>query len=171
MKSSLHSLYLIRSLLIIALSASILTACGFQLRGSFELPVGLQKIYVSGSQSSDLLQDVKDILDFSAEVVENRADADAVLTINNEQTDNRTLSVDSRGKVRESEIQYAVIFSLVKRDGEVLLDKDSLLLVRDYINDENDIIGRTNESAVIIRELKRDAAQQIIRRVQALKVN
>ncbi|PHS73849.1 MAG: lipoprotein B transmembrane [Cycloclasticus sp.] len=171
MKSSTNSLRLMRSLLIVCLSAAVLTACGFKLRGLFDLPAGLQKMYVVGSQNSELVQDLKDILAFSAEVVANRSDADAVLTINKEEIDNRTLSVDSRGKVRESEMQYAVIYSLVKKDGEALLDKESLLLVRDYINDENDIIGRTNESAVITRDLKRDAAQQIIRRVQALKVN
>ena len=46
-----------------------------------------------------------------------------------------------------------------------------MLLVRDFINDENDIIGRTNESGVIEQELKRDAAQQILRRLQAVQVN
>jgi LPS-assembly lipoprotein len=81
------------------------------------------------------------------------------------------LSVDSRGKVRESEMQYSVIYSLVMANGQVLLDDQALLLVRDFINDENDIIGRTNESAVIARDLKRDAAQQILRHIQAVKVD
>jgi len=155
----------------LCLLSIVLTACGFKLRGAFELPAELQKIYVTGSQHSDLVRDLKEMLEYSAEVVSDRADADAILAVKKEESENRTLSVDSRGKVRESEMQYSVIYSLEMADGKVLLDNEALLLVRDFINDENDIIGRTNESTVIARDLKRDAAQQILRRVQALKVS
>jgi len=160
-------LRLVTSICLLSIS---LTGCGFKLRGSFELPAELQKIYVAGSQSSDLVKDLNEMLAYSADVVTKRSDADAVLTIHKEESENRTLSVDSRGKVRESEMQYSVIYSLAIVEGEVLLDNEALLLVRDFIDDENDVIGRTNESAVIARDLKRDAAQQILRRVQALKV-
>jgi len=160
-----------RLLLVLCLLTTVLTACGFKLRGAFDLPVELQKIYVVGGQSGELRQDLNDMLAFSAEVVKRRADADAILTIDKEELDSRTLSVDSRGKVRESEIQYSVIYSLALADGKVLLDKEALLLTRDFIDDENDVIGRSNESVVIKRDLKRDAAQQILRRVQALNVS
>lgn len=171
MNTQTHSFMALRLITMLCLLTVGLTACGFKLRGAFELPAELQKIYVVGSQSSYLVRGLNEMLTYSAEVVKNRADADAVLTIKKEESENRTLSVDSRGKVRESEMQYAVIYSLVMADGKILLDNEALLLVRDFINDENDIIGRTNESAVIARDLKRDAAQQILRQVQALKVS
>jgi len=160
-----------RSILMLCILAAVLTACGFKLRGAFDLPAELQKIYVVGGQSDELRQDLNDMLAYPAEVVGRKADADAVLTINKEELDSRTLSVDSRGKVRESEIEYSVIYSLVLADGRILLDKEGLLLTRDFIDDENDVIGRSNESQVIKRDLKRDAAQQILRRVQALNVS
>lgn len=160
---------LLRSVVILCLLTATLTACGFKSRGSFQLPVELQKIYVAGSQSSDLVKNLNEMLAYSAKVAANRSDADVVLIINKEETANRTLSVDSRGKVRESEMQFSVIYSLVLTNSDALLDKEELLLVRDYINDENDIIGRTNESMVITGDLKRDAAQQILRRIHALK--
>ncbi|HIL93725.1 MAG TPA: lipoprotein B transmembrane [Cycloclasticus sp.] len=171
MKTQSYSFAALRTVALICLLTALLTACGFKLRGSFQLPAELQKIYVVGSQSSDLVNDLNDMLAYSAEVVNNRSDADAVLTINKEESDNRTLSVDSRGKVRESEMSYSVLYSLALANGDVLLDKEALLLVRDFINDENDIIARTNESTVIARDLKRDAAQQILRRIQVLNVN
>ena len=171
MKNASNSLLLWRSVTIVLLLSVTLAACGFKLRGAYELPTGLQKIYLTGPHSSELVRDLKEMLVYSAEVVSNREDADAVLSIDKEESDSRTLSVDSRGKVRESEMQYSVIYSVTKLNGDVLIDKDALLLVRDFINDENDIVGRTNESELISRELKRDAAQQILRRLQALKVN
>ncbi|MDX2426006.1 MAG: LPS assembly lipoprotein LptE [Cycloclasticus sp.] len=170
MKNASNSLLLWRSLTIVLLLSVTLAACGFKLRGAYELPTGLQKIYLAGGQNTELVRDLKEMLAYSAEVVNSREDADAVLSIDKEESDSRTLSVDSRGKVRESEMQYSVIYSVTRLDGEVLIDKEALLLVRDFINDENDIIGRTNEAELISRELKRDAAQQILRRLQALKV-
>ncbi|MEO1962146.1 MAG: LPS assembly lipoprotein LptE [Cycloclasticus sp.] len=170
MKTQSKSFVVLRAVILLCLLTAVLTACGFKLRGSFQLPEALQKIYVVGSQG-DLVNDLNDMLAFSAEVVSNRTDADAILTINKEESENRTLSVDSRGKVRESEMSFSVLYSLALANGDVLLDKEALLLVRDFINDENNIIGRTNESAVIARDLKRDAAQQILRRIQALNVD
>jgi len=161
---------MLRLVISICLLSMTLTACGFKLRGAIELPAELQKIYIAGSKNSDLVRDLEEMLAYSAEVVTQRSNANAVLTIHKEESENRTLSVDSRGKVRESEMRYSVIYSLAIVDGEVLLDNESLLLARDFIDDENDVIGRTNESVVIARDLKRDAAQQILRRVQALKV-
>jgi LPS-assembly lipoprotein len=171
MKTQSYSFAALRTVALICLLTALLTACGFKLRGSFQLPAELQKIYVVGSQSSDLVNDLNDMLAYSAEVVNNRSDADAILTINKEESGNRTLSVDSRGKVRESEMSYSVLYSLALANGDILLDKEALLLLRDFINDENDIIARTNESTVIARDLKRDAAQQILRRIQVLNVN
>lgn len=170
MKIQSRSFTVIRVVTLLCLLTLLLSACGFKLRGSFQLPAAIQKIYVVGANSSDLVKDLNDMLAFSAEVVKNRADANAILTINKEESKNRTLSVDSRGKVRETEMSYSVLYSLVLANGDVLLDNEALLLARDFIDDENDIIGRTNESAVISRDLKRDAAQQILRRIQALNV-
>jgi len=170
-KKHIQSFSFLRSTVVVCLLLSVLTACGFKLRGAFQLPDELQKIYVVGSQSSDLVKDLKEMLAYSGASVVDRADANAVLTINKEETDSRTLSVDSRGKVRESERELSVVYSLVLTNGDVVLDKEALLLVRDFVDDENDVIGRDNEANVITRDLKRDAAQQILRRIQALKIN
>ena len=165
MKNRTNSFAFIRLITALCLTAAFITGCGFKLRGAINLPDEIQKIYVVGPRGSDLVSDLKEMLAYSAQIVNKRGDADAVLSVDNEESENRTLSVDSRGKVRESEMQYSVIYSFVRSNGETLIDKDALLLSRDYIDDENDVIGRANEAAVIQRDLKRDAAQQILRRI------
>ena len=157
-----------RVMLLLCLMVSV-TSCGFKLRGAVDLPADMQKILVQGSLNSDLVQDLKDNLQYSAQVVTSLTEADAILNIIREASKSRTLSVDSNGKIREAELQYSVTFGLKRPNGDVILEQDTLLLVRDYINDENDVIGRSNESAVIARDLKRDAAQQILRRLQSLR--
>ena len=165
-KQSVNSIF--RFVLLTVLIAS-LSACGFKLRGAYQLPETLQKIYVQGSTSSDLVKELKEILGYSAVVVAKRSEASAVLNIIKEELERRTLSVDSRGKIREAELQYSVIFSVIDSDGVLLLEKETVMLERDYIDDENDVIGRSNEAGIITRDLKRDAAQRIVRRLQAIK--
>lgn len=145
-----------------------LTACGFKLRGAYTLPEAIQKIYVQGSSGSDLVADLKATLAYSAQVVTKKIDADAILVINKEDVKRRTLSVDSRGKVREAELEYTVLYSVVTPAGDVLLEQESVVLVRDYVDDENDVIGRSNEAQIITKDLKRDASQRIVRRLQTL---
>lgn len=166
--TSLHQR--VRLVFLCVLCAS-LVSCGFKLRGAVDLPAGLQKIFIVGSVSSDLVRDLKDSLQYSATVVKQQADADAILNIVQEKSTNRTLSVDSNGRIREAELQYSVTYNFKKSNGDTVLDDETLLLARDYINDENDVIGRTNESTIITRDLKRDAAQQILRRLHALSNN
>lgn len=134
------------------------------------MPANIQSIYVSGARNSDLVRDLIETIDYIGGAATSQADADAVLRIDKESDERRIASVDSRGKARESELKYAVVYSLIKADGEILLDKESLLLSRDLITDGDEVIGRSNEADIIKRDMKRDASQQILRRVQALNV-
>jgi len=163
--TNLH--HLVRLIFLCGLCASMVS-CGFKLRSAVELPADLQKIFIVGSVSSELVRDLKNSLQYSATIVKQQADADAILSIVQEESTNRTLSVDSNGRIREAELQYSVTYNVKKANGDTVIDNDTLLLARDYINDENDVIGRTNESNIITRDLKRDAAQQILRRLHAL---
>jgi len=165
-KQSVNSIFQFMLLTVLIVS---LSACGFKLRGAYQLPEALQKIYIQGSSSGDLVKELKEILSYSAEVVAKRSEAGAILNIEKEELEKRTLSVDSRGKIREAELQYSAIFSVISSDGMVLLEKETVMLERDYIDDENDVIGRSNEADIITRDLKRDAAQRIARRLQAIK--
>lgn len=171
MHTQLFSSNAMRSIAIICLLSVMLTACGFKLRGAIVLPDGLQSIYVAGPNRSKLVSDLKEILEYIESGASDRADAEVVLRVDNESDGHRTLSVDSRGKARESELEYSVTYSLIRAGGEVLLDKEPLLLVRTLITNGEEVIGRVNEAAIIRREMRGDAARQILRRVQALKVS
>lgn len=155
------------SFLLSLLLTSSLLGCGFQLRGAVELPPSMQMIFVQGG-SLALNRELKGLLASSATVVEQAADAQAILQVMGEKNTRRTLSVDSRGKVQEMELHYAVRFQVRKPDGEVLLAEETISLQRDYLNDESDVLGKSNEAVVLQTEMQRDAAQRIVRRIQAI---
>jgi LPS-assembly lipoprotein len=163
------SVVLFKAVLVVLLLA-LVTACGFKLRGAVSLPEGMQKIFIEGSSHSDLVKDLKSMLDYSqVELVNKINDADAVLDVSDETIKKRTISVGSRGRTRESELQYTVVYKIKNKAGEIIVPNETLFLVRDFIDDEDDVIGRLNEAELIERELKRDAAQQILRRLQTLE--
>ncbi|MGB1990217.1 MAG: lipoprotein B transmembrane, partial [Cycloclasticus pugetii] len=68
MNTRTHFFVILRLMTILCLLSVSLTACGFKLRGAFELPAELQKIYVAGPQHTDLVRDLKELLGYSAEV-------------------------------------------------------------------------------------------------------
>lgn len=156
-------------LALMAVALLTLTACGFSLRGPVVLPASMQNVYVQGG-SLDLNRELKGLLASSANVVDEASEAQVILHIESEKQTRRTLSTDTRGKVREMELYYSVVYSVRKAGdgGELLLEHESIKLLRDYLNDESDVLGKSNEATVLYEDMQRDAAQRILRRIQSL---
>ena len=160
---------MIRSLLIALLFASLgLNGCGFHLRGSPPFPDDARSVYLR--TSNDLLFDELAVYlrDSGATVTSTKDGADAVLDLSKENFTKRTLSVDpDTGKEREFELSYSVSFELRKSDGTVLVKNQTVNLVRDYVFDADQVIGKSREQNVLKKEMRRDAAQRILTRLSA----
>ena len=68
---------------------------------------------------------------------------------------------------REFELSYSVSFELRKTDGTVLVEHQTVSLVRDYLFDADQVIGKSREQNVLKKEMRRDAAQRILTRLSA----
>ncbi len=158
-----------RNLLILFFVASLgLNACGFHLRGSPPLPDDAGPVYLK--TPSDVLFDELAVYlrDSGATVIRNQEGADTVLDLSKEIFTRRTLSVDpDTGKEREFELSYSISFELRKSDGTVLVGLQTVSLVRDYVFDADQVIGKSREQNVLRKEMRRDAAQQILTRLSA----
>lgn len=143
------------------------SACGFHLREPVRLPESLQVISVQGG-SIELRRELIGQLSSSATVVDEQSQAQAVLQILSEKQSRRTLTTDSRGKVKEGELHYAVSFQVRDAQDNIRLEESQVSLIRDYLNDESVVLGQSNEAAVLLDEMKREAAQRIVQRLQAI---
>lgn len=146
----------------------VLTGCGFQLRGDYDLPPLLERVMVSGPQ---FLRDelVVGLRASDAEVVESREAATAIIDLGRERFSERVLSVDpDTGRSREFEVALAVNFRVEAADGTVVAPNQTVELQRDYVFDEDAILGKSRERGVLREEMRRDAAQQILLRLQGL---
>lgn len=160
---------MVRKLLLVLLFVSLgLTGCGFHLRGSPPFPEDARALYLKTSNNQLFDELAVYLRDSGATVMQTKDGADAVLNLGNESFNTRTLSVDpDTGKEREFELSYSVSFELRKSDGTILVEHQTVNLVRDYVFDNDQVIGKSREKGVLEIEMRRDAAQRILTRLAA----
>jgi len=162
------------TILTVVFIAAVLSACGFQLRGSVNMPAAMQHTYVSGiSEYSDFGREIRRALLGTGISVQNVPDnATAELVILENSTNKRVLSVQasgqSTGKVEEYELQQRLVFKVKTSDGKTLLEPQKLEVTRGYLYDRNDPLGKSGEEDAIREEMRRDLIQLMMLRLQAI---
>jgi len=156
---------LIPALCVISL---IVTACGFHLRGARQLSPEMSVIYLSTVNSNSLLaRYLRQQLQASgARVTKTRDEALSVLEILTDSVSRRVLSVETTGKVREYELHYVVTYRVVGADGKKILPRRELVLNRVMLFDEIDVLGKSNEEALVRREMQQDLVRMIMRQLE-----
>ena len=92
-----------------------------------------------------------------------------MITIKEESFEKSVLSVSPKtGKVEEYQMLLHAKMDLIKADGTFLLEDEKLTVIRDFAFDENAVLGEFAEESIIQEDLIRRAANQVIRRLQAL---
>jgi len=150
-------------------SLLLLSGCGFHLRGSSDLALHVSSVYIETQGASTLKAEVTRQLQNAGVSVSSKPGDDALrLVLSNEQFDRRVLSVDpSTGKVREYEVGLKAKVSARDAQGNNLLKDQDVSQIRDFIFDENAVLGTYQEEAVLRKELTRDTAAQVLRLLQA----
>ncbi len=152
------------------LLALLLSGCGFTLRGSANLPAALQTMQVeSPNPDSGIVREVRRMLRNNAVTLTDApADGTYRLGIGAEEMSERVLSVNANARAGEYEITLTVAAQL--RRGAQTIGPETFTVSRNYLADPNAAVA-TNEEAELIRtELRRELAQQILRRLQSLEL-
>ncbi len=148
-------------------AAMLLAGCGFQLRGSAELPY--ETLFVDLPDSNPLGAELKRTLRAGTKtrIVTRREDAEAVLLPLRELRGKTILSLSSSGRVREFRLRYNFDFRVADRQGRDLLEPVLLLIERDFPFNDNQVLAKETEEALIYRDMQSDMVQQILRRMAA----
>ena len=158
-------LQLVASLLLL----SLLTACGFQLRGTASLPVEMQTTWVQAADDTGLFyRELRLLLEANGvDVVSAATESAATLVIQRERISRRALTVSGDARVREFELVFELQFSLLDAGGNVLIATENLRLARDFQFDEQEILGAASEEELLRDDLRRNMAATLIRRLEA----
>jgi len=163
----------LRFALAAAASVLFLTACGFQLRDALTLPPGLGEVrVVSRTPYSPLVQSLERSLDRAgAQVVGDGVEGASTLRILSEKWDSLPIAVDQFGRAQEYTLRHAAVFVLTADDGRVLVPQQAVELSRDYVSVAVDSTGTDSEREILMRELQREMASSILRRIDAASRN
>ena len=147
-----------------------LAACGFQLRGAYNLPEHLSPLFLDKDSMSLLLyKELRSTIKASgAELTEDRATAASILQISREQNTRDVISVDTLGRAREYRLIYRFSFTL-QASGEAVIDNSNIQLTRNLLFNPEAVLGVAEETENIYRDMIRDSAGLILLRLQALK--
>lgn len=164
MKRSLSNVFVGLLLIVIA-------GCGFQLRGATDLPDSLQTMYIQGiSLKNGLGLELKRGLTRNGvSVVNSYQSGSAVLTILENKSERRVLSVDRDAKVSEYEIHSSVKFSVSDDQGQLLSEAQQVEAQRDYQFDQDQVLGKDEEEQLLREQLNQQLVQSILRRLSVLK--
>lgn len=157
---------MLRKKIAVLVFSVLLSACGYHLRGSStEVAQEIKSIYWDGG-TLQLREQLKGVLGSSAsKLADSPEKAGVTVKILNEDFRHRVLSLSSRGRSNEVELDYQVDYELYK-EGKLLLERQPLRLRREYFNDQQDIIAKDNEERVIRDEMYQQAIQSILSRAR-----
>lgn len=146
---------------------AILASCGFHLRGSTPLPADVYKMYVE-APNPRLEEDLEfELQTGGAVIVPERKDAEAILVATSETFNRRVIAVDAEtGKNREFEVAYTIGFKVTRADGTMLVKPQDLNLLRTLVLNEGELLGTLTEEQTLRKEMRADAARQILQRIQ-----
>ena len=155
--------------LFILLATLILSACGFQLRGSYTLP--FDTLHIALPTTSDLHAMLKRSIEASTRtrVVESPKAAQAILAITGDTQTKNILSLDTSGRVREFQLVRTVTFRVHDPAGRDWLPTSQIAIRRDISFSDSQVLAKESEEALLWRDMQNDLAQQLLRRLSAAR--
>jgi LPS-assembly lipoprotein len=153
----------------LVLLSVLLSACGFQVRGTMELPPAMSTVFIDTSdRHSPFYRELTETIRASElTLTDSPSAADAVIKIHVDTTGRRPLSVSARNVPREYEIFYSVTYSVVLKSEEVLA-AENFVLTRNYTYDETLVLGKAREEDVLRQSLAADQVRLLVQRVGAI---
>ena len=156
-----------KTILALCLAAS-LGGCGFALRGSANLPY--ETLYVDLPENNALGAELRRNLraGTNTRIVDRRDQAQAILQGNAETRSKLILSIGSNGAVREFRLKYGFAWRVINQGGDDIAAPGEIQIERDYSFNDNQVLAKESEEALLYRDMQTDMVQQVMRRLAAV---
>lgn len=161
-----------RRLLLAAVPALALSACGFKLR---EAPsFAFQTIYIAGVDGAPLGAELKRSIGSASNVrvieeAARMASADVILEVLSNRRSKVVVAQNSTGQVQEFQLRMLVKFRLRTPKGKDLIAETELLQQRDVSYSETAALAKETEEALLYRAMQSDLVQQMMRQLAAVR--
>lgn len=154
-----------RNLLVMGL-AVLLSACGFQLRGTGTTELAIKELDLSARNAyGETVTQLRQVLEGSGVKVYTGAPYKLVLT--DEQENQRILSYAGAGRTGEYQVTTVLNYDIRGQNNLDLLS-DKLEVQKIFIHDGNNLVGSDQEAATARSETRRELIQRMMLRLEQL---
>ena len=154
-----------RNLLVMGL-AVLLSACGFQLRGTGTTELAIKELDLSARNAyGETVTQLRQVLESSGVKVYSGAPHKLVLT--DEQESQRILSYAGAGRTGEYQMSMVLNYDIRSQSNLPLLS-DKLEVQKVFIHDGNNLVGSDQEANDARKEMRRELVQRMMLRLQQL---
>ena len=154
---------------IVALSIMLSAGCGFKLQGNYSIPEQLQTLNLtSQDEYSELTRLVRERLRLHSFTLIDASDDIPTLHILHDSLDRTTLSLYPTGNVAEYELTYYVTFAVRLPQGEA--QEFDVVIQRDYLDDPRTALAKSREMELLLKEMRNQAADQMIQILASIEV-
>jgi LPS-assembly lipoprotein len=144
----------------------LLSGCGFALRRPADL--GYRHIALTGfATHSELVDALRRALPANSQIVDTVTQAEVVIAASEDQLHTSVAASTSAGQVREFRLRVSLRFRLLGAGGRELLGDTEIEQERDMSYTETAALAKQTEQAALLREMRNDLAQQLLRMVAA----
>ena len=154
-----------RNLLVMGL-AVLLSACGFQLRGTTTNELSIKELDVNARNAyGETVTQLRQTLESSG--VRVGSGATYKLNLVDEKETQRNLSYASAGRSSDIEMSNVLFFQIQGRD-QLPLISDKLQVQKVVTHDGNNLVGSDTEVNQVLSEMRRDLVQRMVLRLQMI---
>jgi len=149
----------------------LVSSCGFHLRGSQPASASnLSRIVLTDSDASGVSNEVRILLESSGTVISGTSPAPGyTLHLSDQSITRSVLSVSAAtGKVEEYQLVFSVRMSVTDAEKNEVLSSQPIRVAHDYAFNDEAVLGSVLEQRTLEQELTRQAASQIVRRLNAV---
>jgi LPS-assembly lipoprotein len=148
--------------------ALLVTACGFHLRHSANLPLGMQQVHLAVSGSSDFRRELaRAVAATGASVVDAPGPGAAELKVPTAQFSVNALTVTGQGRISEKAVRFHVEFDVTDDHDKTLVAHQDIEMSREFTYDARESIGQSTQAEAIRQSLVQDMVRAVMFRLQA----
>lgn len=158
-----------RRLFLAVIPAALAAGCGFQLRRLEGIPFA--SLYIDAPPGSAVAQRIREALAPNGRtgLAATAGEAEAVLQLDPEIHSKSILSLSGAGRVTEYRLGLRLSYRIRDKEGRSLAADETIELTYDMTYDDAQVLAKAAEEQLLYRDMEENAAQRILRRLQAIK--
>lgn len=153
--------------LLLAVLVGLIAGCGFHLR-TWELEGNIETAKITSNLRNPVADPLGQALKSAGVEVVGSGTADVTIELVSDRTSRRAVSVTDQARAAEYQTTLTVVYAVHDASGNTLASARSIRASRIYNVDRDNIVGSSEEQALLQREMVDDLVQQIIRGVNAV---